>query len=59
MFDTLKMAPPDPIIGLTEAFVNDPNPGKINLGTGVYKDASGNTPVLSTVKEAETRILKT
>ena len=58
MFETLEMAPPDPIIGLTEAFVNDPNPGKINLGTGVYKDGDGNTPILPPVKEAETRILK-
>jgi aspartate/tyrosine/aromatic aminotransferase len=52
------MAAPDPIMGLTEAFLADPNPEKINLGAGVYKDASGKTPVLKVVKEAERRILE-
>lgn len=53
MFETLQMAPADSILGLTEAFKKDSNPNKINLGVGVYKDASGNTPVLPSVKEAE------
>jgi len=53
MFDSLEMAPPDAILGLTEAFNNDPNPGKINLGVGVYKDAANKTPVLESVKHAE------
>ena len=53
MFDQLEAAPPDAILGLTEAFRADPNPGKINLGVGVYKDESGRTPVLAAVKEAE------
>ena len=57
MFETLKPAPPDPILGLTEAFQRDPNPRKINLGVGVYKDGSGQTPVLASVKEAERRLL--
>lgn len=57
MFDTLTMAPQDPILGLTEAFKNDPNPAKINLSVGVYKDAEGNTPVFRSVKRAEERIL--
>ncbi|MFZ1752633.1 MAG: amino acid aminotransferase [Caldilineaceae bacterium] len=58
MFDTITPAPPDAILGLTEAFKNDPNPRKINLGVGVYKDADGTTPVLGTVKEAEKRLLR-
>ena len=41
MFETLEMAPPDPILGLSEAFCNDANPQKINLSVGVYKDADG------------------
>jgi aspartate/tyrosine/aromatic aminotransferase len=57
MFETVKTAPPDPILGLTEAFSQDPNPDKINLSVGVYKDGSGKTPVLDTVKEAERRLL--
>ena len=57
MFETLTMAPADPIIGLTEAFKNDPNPNKINLGVGVYKDGDGNTPIFASVKTAEERLL--
>lgn len=57
MFEKIVAAPPDPILGLTEAFKQDPNPNKINLGVGVYKDAAGKTPVLESVKAAETRIL--
>jgi aspartate aminotransferase len=50
-------APPDPILGLAEAFRNDPRTGKINLSSGVFVDESGTTPVLPTVTEAERRIL--
>ena len=57
MFDALPLAPPDPILGLTEAFKTDPNPNKISLSAGVYKDEQGNTPILACVKEAERRIL--
>jgi aspartate aminotransferase len=57
MFDSLPLAPPDAILGLTEAFKQDPNPRKINLSVGVYKDEQGNTPILACVKEAEQKIL--
>ena len=46
-------APPDPILGLAETFRNDTREGKINLSSGVFVDASGRTPVLGTVIEAE------
>lgn len=59
MFDTITPAPPDAILGLTEQFKKDPNPKKINLGVGVYKDARGQTPVLASVKTAEERLLRT
>jgi aspartate/tyrosine/aromatic aminotransferase len=59
MFESISTAPPDPILGLGEAFKRDPNPQKINLSVGVYKDAQGNTPVLASVKEAERRLLET
>jgi len=58
MFETLQPAPPDAILGLTEAFRNDSNPDKINLGVGVYQDANGTTPILDCVKEAEQRLLQ-
>ena len=57
MFDSITPAPPDAILGLTAAFKKDPNPRKVDLGVGVYKDAGGATPVLETVKEAERRLL--
>ena len=58
MFEALEMAPPDAILGLTEAFKKDPNPDKINLAVGVYKDATGKTPILQVVREAEKRLLE-
>jgi aspartate/tyrosine/aromatic aminotransferase len=57
MFQTMEMAPPDAILGLTEAFKKDTNPNKINLSVGVYQDSSGKTPILDVVKQAETRLL--
>ena len=57
MFEDLQMAPPDAILGLTEAFKADPNPNKINLGVGVYKDQDGQTPVFAAVKKAEQKLL--
>jgi len=54
-FAHIEQAPPDPIIGLTEAFNNDSNPAKVNLGVGVYQDANGKIPVLKVVRAAEAR----
>ncbi|MCH7959470.1 MAG: aspartate/tyrosine/aromatic aminotransferase [Candidatus Hydrogenedentes bacterium] len=56
-FDSVEAAPPDSILGLTEAFRDDPNPDKINLSVGVYQDATGTTPVFTAVKKAEERLL--
>ena len=58
MLDSLPMAPPDSILGLTEAFKKDPNPHKINLSVGVFKDEQGNTPILACVKAAERRLVE-
>lgn len=58
-FSVIQTAPPDAILGLTEAFKADPNPNKMNLSVGVYKDESGQTPVLKSVKAAEQKILET
>jgi aspartate/tyrosine/aromatic aminotransferase len=57
VFESLEMAPPDAIMGLTEAFKKDPNPNKINLTIGIYKDDTGNTPIFGAVKKAETALL--
>lgn len=58
MFESISAAPPDAILGLTEAYKSDPNPDKINLGVGVFQDDRGNTPVLSSVKRAEAMLLE-
>ena len=45
-------APPDPILGLNEAFKKDTNPKKVLLGMGVYRDDAGKPYILSCVKKA-------
>lgn len=58
MFESVTAAPPDPILGLTEAFKKDSRPEKINLGVGVYTTDDGTTPVLASVKRAESTLLQ-
>lgn len=57
MFEIVSAAPPDPILGLGDAFQKDPRSGKINLTIGVYRDDSGRTPILKSVKQAESKLL--
>ena len=52
----VEMAPRDPILGVTEAFVADTNPNKVNLGVGVYYDDNGKVPVLECVRHAEKKM---
>lgn len=58
MFDAVEKAPPDAILGLSEAFHRDSNPDKINLTVGVYQNESGVTPILETVKAAERKMIE-
>lgn len=51
MFENITAAPADPILGLADLFRADDRPTKINLGIGVYKDETGKTPVLTSVKK--------
>ena len=55
---SLPMAPSDPILGVTEAFVADTSPKKVNLGVGVYYDDDGKIPLLDCVRHAESERLK-
>lgn len=57
MFERLATLPADPILGLMSLFRNDPNPRKVDLGVGIYKNEQGETPVLASVLEAEKRLL--
>lgn len=53
LFSSVEQAPADPILGLTEAFNADSRATKVNLGVGVYLDATGKVPLLECVKTAE------
>ncbi|MCR9109735.1 amino acid aminotransferase [Marivita sp. XM-24bin2] len=56
MFETLKEQPADKILALMQTYRDDPRDGKIDLGVGVYKDASGNTPIMRAIKTAEQQL---
>lgn len=57
-FAQVELAPPDPIIGLTEAFNNDTNPKKVSLGAGVYQDGAGRVQILKVVRDAQEQLLE-
>ena len=59
MLGNLKPQAPDKILALMGEFKADPRQGKIDLGVGVYKDASGHTPIMRAVLDAERRMLET
>jgi len=59
MLETLAPKAPDPLLKIIKMFREDPRADKIDLGVGVYKDASGNTPVMRAVKDAEALLLAT
>ena len=50
--------PPDALLALIARHRDDPRPDKIDVGVGIYRDASGATPVLSAVKSAERRLVE-
>ena len=53
MLEKFQPAKADPILGLGKLFQADPRDTKIDLGVGVYKDASSHTPIVRAVKKAE------
>jgi aspartate/tyrosine/aromatic aminotransferase len=59
MFEALNPQPQDKILALMQMFKDDPRDGKIDLGVGVYKDATGLTPVMRAVKTAERQLWET
>lgn len=56
MFAALKPQPADKILQLIGQFKADPRADKIDLGVGVYKDATGHTPIMRAVKAAEKQL---
>jgi aromatic-amino-acid transaminase len=59
MLETIAIRPADPLLKIIKMFREDPRQDKIDLGVGVYKDASGATPVMRAVKDAEALLLAT
>lgn len=53
----VEMGPPDPILGVTEAFKRDTNSKKMNLGVGAYRDDSGKPYVLNCVRKVSLVLL--
>jgi len=56
MLESLKAQPQDKILQLIAMYRDDPRTTKIDLGVGVYKDATGLTPVMRAVKAAEKKL---
>lgn len=53
----VQLQPPDPILGVAAACKADPDPNKVNLGVGAYRDNTGKPVVLECVKKAERQLL--
>ncbi|MBN2741772.1 MAG: aspartate/tyrosine/aromatic aminotransferase [Rhodobacteraceae bacterium] len=56
MLNNLKAQAPDKILALMGEYRADPRDNKVDLGVGVYKDASGNTPIMTAVHKAEKQV---
>ena len=59
MLENLNPQPQDKILQLIAMYRDDPRSDKIDLGVGVYKDATGLTPVMRAVKSAEKTLWET
>ena len=56
MLEALRPLPEDSILKLMQQFRDDPREGKVDLGVGVYKNATGVTPIMRAVKTAERQL---
>jgi aspartate aminotransferase len=57
LFQQLNRLNPDTILGLMAKFRADPFAQKVDLGVGVFRDLSSNTPILDCVRRAEQTVL--
>jgi aspartate aminotransferase len=57
LFQQLERLVSDSILGLMAKYRADPFDRKVDLGVGVYRDLSGNTPILDCVRRAEKEVL--
>jgi aromatic-amino-acid transaminase len=58
MLASLEARPTDPLLSLISLLEADPRADKIDLGVGVYRDATGCTPVMAAIKAAETLLVE-
>jgi aromatic-amino-acid transaminase len=58
MLEALSPQPADALLGLIKLYNADPRPEKIDLGVGVYRTASGATPVFKAIKAAEAKLIE-
>lgn len=56
-FASVALAPDDPILGLTDAWLADPRNPKVNLGVGVYYDEQGRQVLPESVMRAEATLV--
>ena len=57
MLDKLEQQPADALLALIKLFEADPRADKIDLGVGVYRTATGATPVFACIKAAEAKLV--
>jgi aspartate/tyrosine/aromatic aminotransferase len=58
LFQQLERLVSDSILGLMAKYRADPFKHKVDLGVGVFRDLSGNTPILECVRRAEKEVLE-
>jgi aromatic-amino-acid transaminase len=58
IFGTLTPQPADALLALIGLHRADPRPDKIDVGVGVYRDETGHTPVMRSVKAAEALLVR-
>ena len=57
LFQHISRLNPDAILGLMAKYRADPCTQKVDLGVGVFRDLTGNTPILDCVRRAEQSVL--
>jgi aspartate aminotransferase len=57
VFEQISRLSPDAILGLMAKFRADSFADKVDLGVGVFRDLTGNTPILDCVRRAERAVL--
>ncbi|CAI0736542.1 Tyrosine aminotransferase [Serratia quinivorans] len=58
MFNHIGRSAADPIMSLMEAYLQDENTQKVNLGIGLYYDQQGRIPLMQAVETAERQLLE-